>query len=139
MILNGIEITSLEHLRSLIKGFSDEVQTSLIRDYLGNEQAPSMSLALMKAEKMLAFNQKIKRDLIAENIVLGITAINGGRDKADLAYGPVFNELDKCKYPEALRELVILKNTPVKHFGKIVTPERIQKYYDIIVQFLNTL
>jgi hypothetical protein len=138
MILDGIEITSLAHLKSLITHLAPESQSALIHDYTG-EDAPSLASAVAKTEKMLAFNYAIKRDLIAENIVLGITTINGGRDKADIAFGPVFNEIDKCKYPEALREMAILKATTSKHFGKVVTPERVQKYYDKIITFLGGL
>lgn len=92
-----------------------------------------------KAKKMTRFNIEIKEEVIAENMLLGISAIPNGRNLCDVALGPAFDEIRNCKYPEALALLYALKADSSKHFDVIITPERVQSFIDKIIGFLGAL
>jgi hypothetical protein len=147
VIVNGVLVTSLLHLRSLCVGMDNASKDALISMYTGTEIVPKSvsklareaSTAEDKVIKIQEFNKQIQTEMITENIEIGISDLPNGRALADAAFSPVFDEMSKFKYPEALYKLAVLKANKAVHISPIITEERIQKYYDKITVFLESL
>lgn len=100
---------------------------------------PIQDVVNLKVKKMFQFNEYLKQQMIAENILLGISQIPNGRNLCDIAFDPAYEQMRKCKYPEALAALATLKADNSQMLDPIITPARVQKYYDQIMEFISNL